>query len=231
MNTGIIILGTALVVLIIYMIFQNFFNTDKKFSAEGKLSAQVDIVSDDLKTPPGDANLAYGIWIYVEKWPIAKNGGDVNTIFHRPTELKLKFKDNGGLEVETYTGAPSGASQSAQTTTITDNFPIQKWVYVTIAIENKIMDVYLDGKMVKSVSLDNPLAVTETNNLVFNSNAVMDTVYMADFIRFPRTLVPEEVWKNYMKGASSNALTRTAGGVKVNLSVLGNGGKHIFNLW
>jgi hypothetical protein len=226
MNTGIIILGTVLIVLITYMIFQNYFDTDKKYNTEGKLNAQVTLTNDKLNKP-GNANIAYGIWIYVEKWPtdIIANPTTAH-IFKRETELELKFKTGGGLEVVTYNGLTENPP-----VTVTDNFPIQKWVYVTIAIENKIMDVYLDGKMVKSVGLQNALNVDDTKSLEFNSNGDMNTVYVADFYRFPRPLVPEEVWKNYMKGASSNALTRTAGGVKVNLSVLGNGGKHIFNLW
>ena len=40
-----------------------------------------------------------------------------------------------------------------QTITITDNFPLQAWTYVTVSADNNIIDCYVDGKLVNSVKL------------------------------------------------------------------------------
>ena len=34
---------------------------------------------------------------------------------------------------------------------ITNNFPLQKWTCILVSVDNKIIDVYLDGKLVKSI--------------------------------------------------------------------------------
>jgi hypothetical protein len=36
---------------------------------------------------------------------------------------------------------------------VTENFPIQKWVYVVISVDSQIADCYLDGKLIKSTKL------------------------------------------------------------------------------
>jgi hypothetical protein len=33
---------------------------------------------------------------------------------------------------------------------ITDNFPLQKWVYIIISVDNQYVDAYLDGKLIQS---------------------------------------------------------------------------------
>ena len=51
-----------------------------------------------------------------------------------------------------------GSSEStgdtySNTIEVVNNFPLQKWVYILISYDNNICDIYLDGKMVKSVQL------------------------------------------------------------------------------
>jgi hypothetical protein len=52
----------------------------------------------------------------------------------------------------------SSTAETHSDIVVTNNFPIQKWVHIGIVIDNKIMDVYLDGKMVKSVKLQDNIS-------------------------------------------------------------------------
>jgi hypothetical protein len=82
---------------------------------------------------------------------------------------------------------------------------LQKWVMLTFCINNKILDIYVDGKLARSVVLDAMYKVggVATDGLYFNAAAYggfggyIGNTKMANY-----ALNPEEVWRLYMSGPS-----------------------------
>jgi hypothetical protein len=227
MNTSTIILGTALVVLIIYMIFKSYFDGKNKMTDQVVLQSQVSINNEDI-TKPNAGDFTYGIWIYVNKWIEPTPGGTEDIIFKRADEMTLKFSSGGGMKIFPRTGDNPNMSSTGPIK-VTDNFPIQKWVYVTIVSQQNNMDVYLDGKMVKSIQMKGKIAPgIDTNGLAANGidfgrgTLPMNTT-ISKFTRFTYSMNPQDVWTEYMKGNGSNGLTKAAGDMNVNLSVMKDG--------
>jgi hypothetical protein len=95
---------------------------------------------------------------------------------------------------------------------ITDNFTLQRWVYLVISVDNQFVDLYLDGKLVKSVKMAN-LPYQDSTNVV-NTNitaamakslnavnfGVLPGTYIANFQRWETPLDPQSVWNYYMQG-------------------------------
>lgn len=114
------------------------------------------------------------------------------------------------------TGIPCPSSGAPQTVTI-QNINIQKWVNVVATFNNRTLDVYINGKLVKS---------TPFNNVIINGSGYEDDVYITPnngfggFISkvqyFPYFITPAKAWSIYRGGfgdAFESALN------KYNLSV------------
>jgi hypothetical protein len=112
------------------------------------------------------------------------------------------------------------------TVTITNNFPIQKWTYVTISVDNQFVDCYLDGKLIKSSIVADtngnpPLTGSLNTKLnIGNSNGTSFNALIAKFQFNSSPLDPQTVWTNYLSGNGMNSLTSSNYGL--NVSVLRN---------
>ena len=95
---------------------------------------------------------------------------------------------------------------------ITDNFTLQRWVYLVISVDNQFVDLYLDGKLVKSVKMmnapfqdtDNVVSTQISSSVAKGKRAVnfgyLQGVYIAYFQRWETPLDPQSVWNYYMRG-------------------------------
>ena len=79
---------------------------------------------------------------------------------------------------------------------ITDNFPLQKWERIDISFDNKTMDVYLDGKLLRSFQMDESVVTTTTSVVAFGA---IDA-YVSGFNRTATPMDPTTSWNQYMSG-------------------------------
>jgi hypothetical protein len=226
MNPAVIILGVLLIVVLFYMIYSSYFSTASKLSGELYLMTNPAEINVDKLSKPDATRYSYGIWLFVNTWS-APASGAVRTIFYRQNDVHLYLEANGSLKLAT----KPNASRTVDTATgldvlVTNNFPIQKWVYVVMSIDNTILDVYLDGKLVKSVVVPQ-VGPDVTNSVKFNSlpaNTPGWDAYISNFERITTPLDPRTVWDMYMRGSGSNlSVSKMVGNYNLNLTLLKNG--------
>ena len=97
---------------------------------------------------------------------------------------------------------PSNSSSTTGTITVTNNFPLQKWVYITVVVDNTITDIYLDGKLVKSVQIDQ-FYPDKTSDLHFGYGY---DAYISNFQRWSTPLDPQTVWSTYLAGNGTSSI-------------------------
>jgi hypothetical protein len=242
MNSIIIILGTVLVVLIVYMLFQSYFDGEHTLITQTTLE---DAVNPIHIPSPNSTNFSYGIWIFVSQWLPPGAVEAESRIFTRQDEVGLHLKSDAGLEVrfaDTGTKDVKAATMTGNYTSVilTDNFPIQKWVHVGLVVDGDKFDGYIDGKMVKSIELkDNITPVVNANDgkakhkLEFGQgNTMMKTITIAEHKRRTYAMDPKAMWDLYMKGNGTNGLSNVAGNMNVNLSVMKDGVESSnYSLW
>ena len=214
MNYTTIFLGTALVVLIMYMLFQSYFDGKQSLVSQTKLDNMDDVTS---VSKPNASILSYSIFVHIGQWTT----GDNQTLFKRVSELEVYFTSNAGLKVKVYDDADTETTGSD--IVVTNNFPIQKWVHIGIVIDNKIMDVYLDGKMVKSVQLKKNISPTDNDIVYGKSSVIAEHTHIAEHKRLTYAADPKEMWDLYMAGNGIGGLTKAASEMNVNLSILKDG--------
>jgi hypothetical protein len=209
MNTTTIVLGTVLIIIIVFMLFQDYFTGKTKLEKQQHLydSSPPAITSNKLASS-GAVNFTYTIWVFVN----SLNQDDM-TIFDRTDDTKLYLNKSTGKLI-----AVMGTGQ--ESIDITNNFPLQKWVCVTISLNSNIMDAYLDGKMVKSVKLNPPYSNTSGADIKFGEGA---DIYISNFERVPSPTDPKTAYDKYLAGSGGASLVSTLlGNMNVNLSVLQN---------
>jgi len=251
MSNAIIILGTVLVVLIIYMLFQSYFDGEQKLLSQAYLKDAVDVETKNV-SKPNASNFSYGIWIYVQQWKTPVNTEELSRIFARQDEiglylegddatLKVRVADQVGKNVKAATVVLTEGDDATPATynyseiILTKNFPIQKWVHVGLVVDGNKFDGYIDGKMVKSVGLKTNITpalseVPETlgyaeHKIEFGSktNTMATTLLIAEHKRRTYPMDPKGMWDLYMKGNGVSVLTQAAGSMNVNLSILKDG--------
>jgi hypothetical protein len=225
MDTVVIILGTAVIVLIAFLIYNKYYGGVNTLLKQTSLQTRPpDVIATSIQK--GDSvRFAYGIWVYINQWtntPVNK------LLFVREEEIAVYLDNKANLQCiisptsGTYTALtnqsatiPSDTTQGKQKTIIvSNNFPLQKWVYITVSVDNTIADIYLDGKLVKSIPI--PIVVPNASKSVVFGGGY--NAYISNFQRWTTEIDPQTVWDTYMK--NSGGMTDMVGNYNVNLSLL-----------
>jgi hypothetical protein len=166
-------------------------------------------------------------WIYINDYSIRRGlnkhvfslGGDgflTLAVYLGPYKNSLQVRvtsedsaaTNSPLKISALTGTGGLFNSSITDSSLTDtskpcdisSIDLQKWVQVTIALNNKICDVYIDGKLTRSCILPSFYRV-DRNNFKFSS---CDFNGFGGFVSntgiYNYALNPEQVWKLYMAG-------------------------------
>ena len=222
MNYTVVILAIILVVIIFYMVFSDWFSTSKLVKQASLKNVIPEIPAKDL-VKPTSTRYAYSIWIYVNSWDTTTS----KPIFSRKADIELALDTTVG-KFTCKLGPYVGSNQTPSTITVTNNFPLQKWVFVTVSIDNTIADIYLDGKLVKSVQIVQVMP-NDSSPVIFGSGY---DIYIADLKRYTEVQDPQSVWNTYMKGNGGSVVNKVGSSYAVNLSILKDDVEwNKFNLW
>jgi hypothetical protein len=166
-------------------------------------------------------------WIYINDYAIQRGlnkhvfslGGDgflTLAVYLGPYKNSLQVRvttedtpaTNSPLKISSLGGTSGLFTSSTTDSSLTDtsnpcdisSIDLQKWVQVTVALSNKICDVYIDGKLARSCILPSFYRV-DRNNFKFSS---CDYKGFGGFVSntsvYNYALNPEQVWKLYMAG-------------------------------
>ena len=159
---------------------------------------------------PGATQYHYEGWLFIKTLP----GPTVNgTIFQRElsTTKSTGLVLNGStLTFSKSTGAPLTSLGTippnvSTLVTITEDFPIQKWVYFVVNIKDQLIECYLNGKLIKSQMVPTGTATGQadltpsTRKNLYLGDGSTDG-YITKFKREPSVLTPDQVWKRYLQG-------------------------------
>lgn len=232
MNYLVIGLGIVLV-LLVYFLYKYITVTSSSLASNANLNNQTPVITT-LQSPK-NVSYAYGIWIYVNSW----NSTASKYIFTRPNNIQVYLdRTSPILYCNIYM-----ADNTWQTMTITNNFPIQKWTFITISVDNLFVDAYLDGKLIvsnKFITSANtgpatPPDIAGTTTSATTGYGVYlgntDTTAVSTFTpfdalvslfqRWSAPLDPQTVWNTYLQGNGQSGTT-TLSSYGLNMTVLQN---------
>ena len=103
------------------------------------------------------------------------------------------------------------------------NVPIQSWVNLLISTYGNVLDVYLDGKLVRTCVLPG-VAQVNTNANVYITPKGGFAGYTSKFQYYPNATDPQTAWNIYQQGYNTSWWSNIFGGsYQVQVSILNNG--------
>lgn len=213
MNLLLVSLG-VLIILLIYILYVYFTSQESTLTKEGNLKTGLPYVTSI--DSPTNTRYSYGIWIYVNTWD--------------PNVEKTIFKRDNSLHVYLDQTAPilkcsmTMSDETEEEIIVTDNFPLQKWSCVIVSVDNQFMDIYLDGKLVKSQrffkpdSSVMPKTPNDSDPIIFGSF----DAYIKDFKRWTEPMDPQTAWNEYLKGSEHDNILKSLASYGIDVSVFRN---------
>lgn len=194
MEPVIIILGVVIILLVVFL-YVNYWKQTVLFE-KLNLNQAVSSIPESSLSKSGSLRHAYGVWIYVNSW----NNQNIKTIFERgsPSNIKLYLeKTSPELKCDVQLN-----NNTTSTISITNNFPIQKWTYVIVSVDSKIVDFYIDGKLILSKQLVTLPA--EPSGDISMGGSTRSDIFLARFYRWTNPMDPQTAWNEYLNGTGES---------------------------
>ena len=145
---------------------------------------------------------------------LSKNVGATSpTIPYKNINIALdKYENNLFIDIETYPDSVNSAADGSSNFTryIIKNIPIQKWNNLTLSVDTRTLDVYLDGKLRNSFILHGPYKSkleNKTKNLYLGHLGGSNIGFEGFITRIrysPNSINPQEAYNIYKDGINSS---------------------------
>ena len=168
------------------------------------------------------SNFAYSIWIMVNDWNYRY--GEPKILFTRGTGTNagcptVALGSNlNNLQISLSLFGAQGRPGPVQRIVVPD-VPLQRWVNLTVSVQGRAMDVYIDGKLVRTALLEGVVNVSPNSGVVVTPNGGFSG-NTAKFKYYNEAIDPQEAWSIYSSGYGGNWLTQLIGNYAVKVSLL-----------
>ena len=191
-----------------------------------KYDAKLDPFSFGTLTVPNSTRFSYYIWIYVNNvdpsideniFTVSDSSVKDNPTGRTGDLLKLYIKNTTDLYADILLGTELTLSKIILTT----NFPMQSWQQVIISFDNTHLDIYHNGKFLKSNHFENTKLPVKTSNksvVDFGGDPRSDiNIKLFSVLEYP--MDPQTAWNKYLEDSkTSNGANTVNYGLKLNVS-------------
>lgn len=166
-------------------------------------------------------NSSFSIWTYINDWNY--NYGKKKMIFQREG-LEVFFSPNQNdliVKMDTYDPADSTKKTVAFECGVL-NIPIQKWMNIIVGIHSKTIDIYINGKLVKTCVMSNVPQSLNGSGITLTGNGGFSG-YTSKFNYMSELIDPQTAWNIYRKGWSESNILSVNSGYDVDLVITKDG--------
>ena len=224
------ILTFVVVVILIYVLYMYFFGGwGSRQYLDGLHQAQKEKTINAHQIPDGrTSDYTFSIWVYVDNWNYRI--GEKKIIFGRltsganPYAPEVAFDptlNNVVVSLATYTPTPSGGGTTGPSTPVMggagstlqpttghtctlDNVPLQTWANIIMTVNSRTLDLYLDGKLVRTCVLPG-VPKTSSGADVFLTPDGGFYGYTSNFQYLPQSINPREAYAIYKEGPGAGS--------------------------
>ena len=233
-----------IILIVVYFLFSWFAATSTNLSSRTSTDVTTTVAAKKVYTSSN--SYSYSIWFNITNWTNnfgrekiiflktnqstpGDTGGDYelqgkgDTTIDQPKDVLAvslaPYENNLNILVP-YAGN-SGVIEEWKTTVY--GIPIQKWVNISISFEQKVIDIYMDGKLVKTSVVPNipiPTPDASSYKLII---CPQDKTFKGEIAKFKfhkSSLNPQEAWEIYKKGFGSGMLSGLVNRYKLKIAFL-----------
>lgn len=219
------IIIVILTILLLYVIIRTIsYPSGLTTQTDAKTMQTID--SSDLSTDDtSSVNFSYSIWFYVDDWNYKY--GQAKVIFGRldqnkkpcPSVILAPTQNNINVSLTVY---PSSSSSSEIIHSCgVHNIPIQKWVNLSISVYNRSLDIYIDGKLVRTCMLPGVPKIDNSSNVLVTPGGGFSG-FTTKLQYWDYAIDPQKAWNIYKLGYGDGFLSFLTK-YQVKVSVLDDG--------
>lgn len=203
------ILGFLVLILILYVLYNYFFSSSKQTLAAMK-DAKTSYTVPAGSLSPGQSNdYTYSIWLYIDEWNY--RFGEEKVVFQRqdaqgdPAPKVSLAPSINNLETIISTYPDNNSNNVIQFKCNITDVPIQSWTNIILALNNRALDVYLDGRLVRTCMLPGVAKAAGTAGIVVTPGGGFSG-YTSKFEYLPYAVNPQEAYSIYTEGNGSGSV-------------------------
>jgi hypothetical protein len=222
----------VLIILLIYTVYKLMTRTT--VSVSGFTDASKSLSVDSSKYGANStSNFGYSAWLYVDAWSTsAAAEADIvnkNILTRSSNNNQILFQmaldnDQNNLTVV----IPDNKNPPC---TIR-NVQLQKWINLTMSVYGNTLDLYLDGKLVRTCIMTSPITSLSSSDVLYvgggydaKSQKFQDgdlQGYISNVVYKGTYFTPEEAWDIYSAGYSGSGMFDFINKYKLNFSITKN---------
>ena len=208
MNTHTIVLGVV-IVLLIYLVYVYFISNSNQTTLVNYHDATQQMSISASSLPSGStSNYTFSIWFYINEWNYRY--GENKVIFQRsdsnndPAPQVYLDSTTNNLHVSLATYGENVGSASTPSICSIDNIPIQTWTNFTMTLNNRALDLYLNGKLVRTCVLPGVPKMNPSSAVILCPNGGFSG-YISNFQYLSNAINPTQAYNIYKDGFSSGS--------------------------
>lgn len=221
------IILTILIIVLFIILISYIAKDSKKLTDVTSAQTNQTISSDDLPEGNNSINFTYSIWFYIDDWNYKY--GEVKTLYERisgtggtanicPLVSFDPAINNLNVAVSVYPNEDSNANPNKYTCEI-PNIPLQKWCNFLLTSYGRTMDLYLDGKLVKTCVMNGVPRIVPESSLHITPNGGFSG-WTASFKYWNEAINPQKAWDVYKEGYGGSWLGNLFGRYSLKISVV-----------
>jgi hypothetical protein len=166
------------------------------------------------------ANSSVSVWFYIKDWA---NSANIITFYNTGGAASGSEVFKAYLKNDTNTVVIQPKFANATDCEIAE-FPLQKWVSLIISFNGSAMDVYVDGKLVKSCVVNTGSDLAKTQSIVLGDEPTAvgnkDVGFITNVKLKSTPIAPQEAWDIYSQGFGGSPWSDLLNKYKVKLSFI-----------
>ena len=205
------IMGIIIFLVVVYLLSW-LFTTSTSLSKYAAGSTPLTISRHSINDPKA-ANYGYSLWVYIDDWSV--NYGARKILFERDQanpRVSLGDQDNDLI-------TDIKLADSTFATCRVPNIPLQKWTNIIVTLNDKSLDTYINGKLVKTCVLKTVATQVANGDVRLTSNGGFSG-FTARFNYWGSPISPQQAWNIYTSGPGGNILSNFFNQYKLQLSFL-----------
>jgi hypothetical protein len=219
-----IVLIVILVIVIIYAIMW-FFAKSTQLTRMANGNVQQIILASTLSNSKHSNNYTYSTWFYINDWNY--RFGEPKIILGRldkdnnpgPSITLDAMENNLNVAVACYPVSKSASASPLIHQCNVSNIPLQKWVNLIVSLYGRTLDLYLDGKLVRTCVLPGVAKVNPDTNILVTPAGGFNG-WTTNFQYWSSASNPQEAYNIYKSGFGGSTLGNLFNKFRIKVSFL-----------
>lgn len=220
--------------LMLYLLYQ-YFTASQPITGTHPATTAIKIDESKMEQTNNASNCTYSIWFYISDWNYRY--GESKMIFERKNnsgDLAISasldaLQNNVNVDVLTYSttdGTSAGNYKKQAPAPMlhqcnVDNVPLQRWVNLLISVYGRSMDVYLDGKLVRTCVLPGLADVSSNKPISITSGGGFQG-FTSKFRYYSTPTNPQQAWNIYREGFGGSMFGSLLNRYRIKVTFLDN---------